>query len=588
MRAPVLPAIFSLALPGVLASVTCDGARAPLLDGDAQRYLNHTLSCIKDLCVTGDASKVCGSLYLEVKSLDKEVSVDDAGCRENFESIAHQCMAIEHGKGGSIIGNNAQYSIHEFMKEIGPENDALDTALHNSRRGVSGNKGSGKTKKTSKSGRKGSKKTSGKGKKKKTGKKGKKGKKTGKKTSDTTSATNSTSVANGTAEACERKGAKTKKGKKNVRDILESFLSSSLLPRAPGDKGKGKATDEEEDGCRPWGEYWKRSLSTNVEHYFFHKAEDLGDTAAYLTAPDAAQKVFGKMKTGGFLNVISFSGPNQNTLCVGDPGRNNPKDIAAKEAKAGGKCVITNGNFFVLPGNSKMTLSYNGPVIEDVHKYKGYSIGFTSTDPEEKQTFPLPSDYAGYYERFEGTDGSYMWCGPDLKKELRVSEPEFCPDPPRAHDGTLEDPNKIKFMRHAYGSIPGSLLHAVGPADRLVTVIMSDTNKFIFSLTTKNKTKGGLKLNDMRDLIDTFLKEFTEAKEDGISGAKQALNMDGGGSVYVIWVKGNGEQEVLAAGKMEPKDEEADGTINNSRARTVQTIVKHTFAKRRIVWDFGF
>jgi hypothetical protein len=353
------------------------------------------------------------------------------------------------------------------------------------------------------------------------------------------------------------------------------------------DKGKGKATETE---CRPSDDYFKRAISANVDQYYFAKVEDLRNSALYLTAEDHVKNVFHKMRTGGYLNVIAFSGANQKTFCIGEPGGNNPKEIAANEAKLGSQCVITNGNYFVLPGNDPMTWQYKGPLVEDVKKYSGYSIGFTSTDPKAEKTVDLPQDYKGYYEKFEGTDGSYMYCGPNLVKELELKDKEFCPASkrPRQEAGTVPAPTAQGLMRKAYNSIPGSLAHASSNADRLVTVIMSDEYKYIFSYTSTSQKPAGLNLNQMRDLIDAFLKGFTEAKKDGIKGAKQALNMDGGGSVYVVLVKANGEQEVIAAGKMDGvKEAQNGGSLVGNSVRTVQTLVKHTFSKRRVNWEFG-
>ncbi|PVH92212.1 hypothetical protein DM02DRAFT_663162 [Periconia macrospinosa] len=602
MRTQILLAVFYLAVPGVFSSAICDYARAPASKGPSTAYLDATLSCINELCVTGGTSRTCESFQLSVTQGQKDVPIAAGVCNINFESIINQCVATEHSEGGIVVHHGARYEIHRIEKDNhhprGADKRGSTSTLKNKSKGS----GSAVKPKSSSLGAKPQSSSI-------SVKKGAPSATSKPSASSTTIKSSfpsssikptSTPNKNETAPACQRKDSKKTKSNKSTpgktvktvtRDVLEKFLPYSLLPRNPPavDKGKGKAIETE---CRPSDDYFKRAISANVDHYYFHNAEDLRESMLYLTAEKHVINVFNKMRIGGYLNVIAFSGANQKTFCIGEPGRNNPKQIAAKEAEAGNQCVITNGNYFVLPGKDPMTWEYKGPVINDLEKYKGFSIGFTTTDPTKAQTVELPKDYKDYYEKFEGTDGSHMWCGPNLAEDLDYFKlDKFCPPKkrPRAARGTVPVPTAQELMRKAYGDIPGSLAHATTKADRLVTVIMSDEYKYIFSYTSPEKKQVGLDLQQMKDLIDTFLKGFTEAKKDGIKGAKQALNMDGGGSVYVVLVKANGEQEVIAAGKMDAeKEAENGGSLNKQRARTVQTIVKHTFMKRRITWEFGF
>ncbi|PVI02298.1 hypothetical protein DM02DRAFT_626808 [Periconia macrospinosa] len=648
MRAPSLTVLLCIGSPVVFANIICDTTRAPSV---ASIDLDATTTCINDLCVNGDHSKPCGSLQLSVTQLRQDVVVDADACKNYFGSIISQCAIIEQG--GVFISNEVLYEIkgdRRIREESRGVSDShsvqpdLETRTRSRRRpAINKSKTPNASKppkpnsplpnaKSSSSTLKAKpilpttnaksnpstpevkpatttvKPPSPTSKDNSTPTPKKNPKSTPAASSTLTSNTNGTSASCGTRGANKTKPITPSKKKNGIRDVFESFIPSSLLPRnppqnppqnkgkapqnkgktpqnkgkAPQNKGKAPATevDSDSDTCGPTERYFKRPLSAKANHYRFDKSVGWDSSTAYTNAEKHVRNVFDKMTENGFFNVIEFYGANQETFCVGDPGRNDPMVISEQAASKREKCIITNGNYFVLPGsNEDMEWEFNGPVIQDLKKYKGFSIGWTSTDRPGEKSFLPPSDYQRYYEKFEGTDGSFMYCGPSLIQDVEFERAEFCKDVPKLTEHNIAEVTAIKLHNKVYGSIPGSLSHASRPHNRLVTVIMSKTSKFIFSYTSTRQALAGLNLNEMRALIDTFLREFTSAP-NGIAGAQQALNMDGGGSVFVNFINGDGEMELIAAGKLDTKKAK-------HVPRKVQTVVRHSILEKRLDWHFG-
>ncbi|KAJ4360715.1 uncharacterized protein N0V89_001282 [Didymosphaeria variabile] len=605
MRTFLLATAISLGLPGALSSVICDTSQASRINGTSQDQNHAIQSCIDKLCSTGGASQDCGSHLLSVTQFDEGAPAGMDICITHFGGIFNQCFIAENVEGGIAVSNDALYEIH-VMGETGVE----ETSLSNDDQELKGLQARGRTRGgrtrtksgTRKTRKPNVKKTKSKAKKTKSKSKSKtkpkvppKSKpkaKSGTRPKSTPKIRPKTKPKKATKpkkNSCQAKKGKSgttgKKGKKNIRDVVESFLPSYLLPRttptgSPSGKGKGKATDDDVEACELKPHYRRELLDQKlVYHYYFDTTEGWQQSPSVKNSPPHVRNVMNKMRSNGFFNVVAFTGKSQKTYCVGKAGPNRPQDVVAKAAAAGGRCLVTNGNFFVLPGDDEMYWQYGGEPINDIDQFHSYSIGFTSTDPGEEKTVGVPPDYQGYYERLVGTDGSSMMCGPSLKDELDFGpeHPEFCQPKPTAEESNIRDANMIGLVNKIYGSIPGSLSHASGSAERLVTVIISPSHKYVFSYTSTRNNRGGLDLNRMRLLIDTFLKEFTTVKE-GIANAHQALNMDGGGSVFVNWVKSNGEQHIIAAGKMSGKE------LGSKRPRTVQTIVKHSALKKRTIW----
>ncbi|EPE26289.1 hypothetical protein GLAREA_02201 [Glarea lozoyensis ATCC 20868] len=131
-----------------------------------------------------------------------------------------------------------------------------------------------------------------------------------------------------------------------------------------------------------------------------------------------------------------------------------------------------------------------------------------------------------------------------------------------ATDGTNE------YIRSVFAHVPGGIATANQPNERLVLVTIGDGTRVVCSYTSSRDD--GLRMNEIRDVIDTFLCNFLCL---GIADVEQALNLDGGGSVFVGWVK-NGKLKVLASGGLDrqvPGAKDATGMW----FRDVTTMVKH-------------
>jgi len=61
----------------------------------------------------------------------------------------------------------------------------------------------------------------------------------------------------------------------------------------------------------------------------------------------------------------------------------------------------------------------------------------------------------------------------------------------------------------------------------------------------------------MRTIIDMYLKEYIKVD---ITKAKQAMNMDGGDSIYINWVR-NSKQITITAGNLRGKDPNKSGKV---------------------------
>ncbi|KAJ4292800.1 hypothetical protein N0V90_009463 [Kalmusia sp. IMI 367209] len=555
MRASLLAAVLSLGLSGAFANVICDTKRALGVDGSDAFELDDTIeSCIESFCSSGsshgaNAAGRCESVLLTITQFDESAPIDKDDCTAQFDNILDQCVTAAGSQGGTLVDDEALYEAHLVEEEHTGllERDLLDDddessleARGRSRGGRKTKTGITKTRKTKATPKKTktkSKKTKTKGKKKAKGKakkqcKAKKGKKT-----------------------------KTKSGKKTVRNLLESIIPSALLPRAPTGNGSPTAGSAAQgEACElPDTHYVRKGLDSHVIHYHF-------DTTAGWkegVTDKRALEVMRHMKEDGNFNVVALTGSK--TYCIGEPtGGTRPFDMVAKAAVAGKSCLITNGNFFVMGGTKGLEWQAGGPVVNDVAKYDKFSVGFTTTTEAQVD---IPDSHIAYYEEFKGDDGSSMMCGPGLKTPLDMSRPElqyWCKAPPQQTSHSLSAPTMPQWVQTVYAAVPGSLAHVSQPNERLVTVILTDELKYVFSYTSMRRK--GMDLNQMRDLIKVFLGTFPKAN---IREAKQVLNLDGGGSIFVDWVK-NGKHTIIAAGGL---DGGAPGT--NFRPRTVQTMVRH-------------
>lgn len=99
----------------------------------------------------------------------------------------------------------------------------------------------------------------------------------------------------------------------------------------------------------------------------------------------------------------------------------------------------------------------------------------------------------------------------------------------------------------AYTRIPGGVATANQPNERLVFAKLADGRKYLFVYTAASRGLG-MDLNEMRDLIKTFLQEYAGVTNLGMQ-TRQLLNLDGGGSIYVSFVD-RGRVYVIAGGNL--------------------------------------
>ncbi|KAF2451746.1 hypothetical protein P171DRAFT_478772 [Karstenula rhodostoma CBS 690.94] len=161
--------------------------------------------------------------------------------------------------------------------------------------------------------------------------------------------------------------------------------------------------------------------------------------------------------------------------------------------------LITNGGFF---NNHKASPG----------RYA--AVGETSTTD---LVWPLPDDYAEYYEEIKGEDDSFIQSGPGLMQPFSTSG------------------KKWEYNAETR-KIVGSFSHASQPNERLALAITKTGDKFVFVYTAKSR---GLGLN-MKGWRHIILKWFEVWYRMDIGDLEQLVNLDGGESINVVW-KANGE-----------------------------------------------
>jgi hypothetical protein len=117
--------------------------------------------------------------------------------------------------------------------------------------------------------------------------------------------------------------------------------------------------------------------------------------------------------------------------------------------------------------------------------------------------------------------------GPSLKNKVPITE-----------DKVFKWEGKNKNM-------PGGLAHASQYNERLAIAVVG-RDKYIFAYTAVDRFAHGINVNELRDLIDVFLKAFTTSS---IAAATTVLNLDGGGSIFVAWRK-RGKETVISRGSV--------------------------------------
>jgi hypothetical protein len=121
-----------------------------------------------------------------------------------------------------------------------------------------------------------------------------------------------------------------------------------------------------------------------------------------------------------------------------------------------------------------------------------------------------------------------------------------------------------------FAHIPGGIATVNQPNERAVVVLVGGGVKVACAYTSDRKN--GMTINEMRDVVSAFLQEFTFVS--GIENVKQGLNLDGGASIFIGWIK-NGRLRVLASGGLGANQSPGAKDLAGMKFRDVTTMVKH-------------
>lgn len=349
----------------------------------------------------------------------------------------------------------------------------------------------------------------------------------------------------------------------------------------------------------------------SAESYHFYSGKDWADDTTVKKLANA-KAVLSKMNTEGLFTALVMRGAK--TYCVGSStGKTDLPDFVIKENSANDaqNCIYTNGGFFITGKDKYLRAEHDGPVIADSSSLIYFSVGATSVTDN---TVSVPKVHKDQYATLVGEDGSFLECGPNLKQPVsadatslqywakdgkgnKITNPVW-----KQTQAAQEAQDKKKTgrvvtwceeskgwqvveqirnqngavgaeatLRTVFAHIPGGVATANEPNERLVTVMMADDLKIVFAYTSKREN--GVTINSMRDVINVFLDQYLNSN---LSKAKTAINLDGGASIFVGWMK-EGALSILAAGGLEGQQSEVPHDANKiKKFRDVTTMVKYT------------
>ncbi|KAL1855660.1 hypothetical protein Daus18300_011041 [Diaporthe australafricana] len=322
-----------------------------------------------------------------------------------------------------------------------------------------------------------------------------------------------------------------------------------------------------------------------------------------------AQAVLGTMGPNGLFTVVKMCGAK--TYCVGAPtGKTRLPEFVISDSSQ--DCIYTSGGFFITGRDKKLRAEHDGPIIADVPSLMHFSVGQTSVT---QNFIKSPKAHDQFYRTLEGDAGSFIQCAPGLEEPLseqakelqywatdsngdKITNPvhvEENKDPAKepaeyrvgravtwcdnskswrstepAKKGMNGAVGSEKFVRTVFSHIPGGVTTANEPNERLATVVLAGDIKVVFAYTCARKN--GVTINGMREVINVFLKQYLDSD---LSQAKLAVNLDGGASIFVGWMR-NERLTILAAGGLGGKQSEVPHGLNKTKKfRSVTTMVKH-------------
>jgi hypothetical protein len=127
------------------------------------------------------------------------------------------------------------------------------------------------------------------------------------------------------------------------------------------------------------------------------------------------------------------------------------------------------------------------------------------------------------------------------------------------------------YLQTVFTHLPGGLCTVNEPNERNVLVYVGGGIKI--AVTYNSQRSKGMRINELRTLIDQFLKSYLKKS---IDDTQIALNLDGGGSIFMGWLK-DGKLSILAAGSVSggPKLYPQNPKGLASGFREVPNMVKH-------------
>lgn len=330
--------------------------------------------------------------------------------------------------------------------------------------------------------------------------------------------------------------AKKAKGNKTIRDVIEDYLpqamSRVLSPRGNTHSKTGK-TVKGHGGKKQV--HMKPPQNCLMEEYYKHEAllagkvywSSFNKKRGWNTkvTDKKVKKVLKKMRDFGKFDVIGVKYAYMSI--EGNPtGGTSPSEFTAHVTRRG-SYILCNGGFFNMKTKAP--------------------VGETSLS---KTYDEIPKPYVDDYVKVNGNKG-FIHSGPSLLTPASYSAPRW-----RYSKGK----NK---QRTSYSKLTGSLAHASQPNERLVLVTMRNHDKLIFVYTARRRTNG-LNTRGMTDLMHLWFKTYTNLK---LSDVVQAVNLDGGGSIYVSW-NHLGVEKKIAAGNI--GDEFPAGTARRKVANVLK------------------
>jgi hypothetical protein len=516
------------ALGAPISNIICDSRPEPWRNSTipTTRGLLDYSHCIENICASGgnagSFTKSCGPIALTIAHLGAPLSTLEE-CINAFDDIVDKCSTSEGVHGGVLEISGIMYDVSVVALDGEEEHHPALEA----RRGG----GRSRTRKGSSS------KTTRKGKK-KTAKKPKTAKPKTTKPKTTKLKTKKPKTKKPKSCPVSKKKAQKGKFKNTIRDLVEGFLpevlSSAILPRTPvgsrpgssAGSRTGSPSGSDIDGCE--GLYFQRRelQPKKVEWYSFHTEHEDWPTA--LDPSHKARNILRHMPKKSKFDAVKLHKANMQV--VGDP----TTSLAPPEWPVGhGSYLLTNGGFFVMAESP----------ADDV------PVGKTSLRSDFE---PIPDKYKDYYKELRDGD-QFLWAGPSLKTELPLGETIF-----------------------KYGNNPGwgSLNHAGSGNERLAVAFVGQ-DKYAFTHMANDRSEGGVDMNELRKLIDEFLKAYG-GHGASVLHASTVLNLDGGGSVWMSWREGGREQYIIARGDGKDDGPPFGNTKFAGRDREVPTLLKWT------------